>query len=77
VTGCCGCGDEPSGSGATELVGYRKTSLLVLRRYPFVSKNSATVLLQFHFLLVVSREKLNKNDIFFISLFLQNDKARL
>jgi hypothetical protein len=22
VAGCCECGDEPSGSGATELVGY-------------------------------------------------------
>jgi hypothetical protein len=25
LAGCCGCGDEPSGSGATELVSYCPT----------------------------------------------------
>jgi hypothetical protein len=36
VSGCCECGDEPSGSCATELVSYNKL-IKVLRRNLYVT----------------------------------------
>jgi hypothetical protein len=29
VAGCCECGDEPSGSGATELVSYKSKCIML------------------------------------------------
>jgi hypothetical protein len=30
MAGCCECGDEPSGSGATELVSYEETTMEIV-----------------------------------------------
>jgi hypothetical protein len=34
VAGCCECGDEPSGSGATELVSFGSEGLIYYRPNP-------------------------------------------
>jgi hypothetical protein len=44
--GCCECGDEPSGSGATELVSNIFRSALCFKAVRQVSSSWATVLIK-------------------------------